>query len=327
MKSLLLVPPVLLTLALLMACGGPQPAVVSSHLVPPNASFIVQIQLEKLLQDADFAELVRQAPPGLGQAHSLDELLEQAQREVGVDFRQFQSVLLFADVAQDGEYFGVIARGQVNQDRLLSALEDSGEYTVSTVDYAGHRVYVDHADADNPAIAFLNDEMLVLGSLAAVQDVIDVQQGNLPQAGGAVYDAFVSLGEPWFSMAMTPPQAAAGDFSGSLGGGPGFGMMPALDALADLEIVSLVVDKPGGDLKVEATLDFLTAQSANDLRYALDGFLNLAAAFTPDPETRALLERVEARVQDSRLTIKFQAPVSQIIEVARKSEQGPAGPY
>jgi hypothetical protein len=325
MKSLLIVTSVLLTMALLTACGGPQPAVRSSHLVPPNASFIAQIQLEKLLQDADFAELVGQASPGLGQAHSLDDLLDQVQREVGVDFRQFQSALLFADVAQDGEYFGVIARGQVNQDRLLSALEDSGEYTVSTVDYAGHRVYVDHTDADNPAIAILNDEILVLGSLVAVQDVIDVRQGNLPQAGGAVYDAFAGLGEPLFSMAMTPPQAAAGDIQGSLG--PGFGMMPALDALADLEIVSLVVDKPGGDLKVEATLDFLTAQSANDLRYALDGFLNLAAAFTPDPETRALLKRVEARVQDSRLTIKFQAPVSQIIEVARNSGQGPTGPY
>ena len=318
MKSFLSIPLVFLAVALLLGCGGARSGVASTDLVPANASFIAQLQVEKLLQNPDFADLYRQTSPSLGGPPTLDDVLDEAQEETGVDFRQFRSVVLFADHAREGEYFGVIARGPVDEEQLISALKDSGEYVVETTDYAGQRIYLDQEDDDNPAIAFLDADTAVLGALAAVQDVIDVRQGKLARASGMVYDTFQGLGEPLFSLALALPPEAARGLQDSVGAGTGFGMMPALDeALADLDIVSLVLDQSDQDLRIEANLDFRSAQSAQEVGDTLDSFIKLAAGFAPDPTLRGLLGKLEFTVQGSRLTVGFQAPMSELKEVAR----------
>lgn len=327
MKGFLSLPLVMLAVAFLTACGGGASAATAKDLVPVNANFMAQVQVEKLLQDIDFQTLYHQAPKGPDEPQTLDDLLDEAQEETGVDFRQFSAALLFGDVSRDEEYFGAIAQGQVSEDQVISAIEESGEYVMGTVDYAGQRVYVDQGDEDGPAIAFLDDDTLVLGTLPAVQDVIDVHQGNLDRASGKLYDTFTSLGEPLFSMAMEVPPDAMQELEDSIGGGQGFGMMPALDAFGDLDIISLVVDKPGSDLKVEATLEFFSAQSATEMSNTLDGFLKLAAGFAPDEGVRALLDKLQLSVDGARLTINFQAPVSEIREVARGLEQDLGGQY
>jgi hypothetical protein len=195
------------------------------------------------------------------------------------------------------------------------------------MDYAGQQIYFSPEDADTPALAFLGDDTLALGTLPAVQDVIDVQQGNLDRISGKVYDTFNGLGDPLFSMAMEVPPDAMTDLDDSFGGGQGFGMMPAMDAFRDLDVISLVLDKPGNDLKVEAMLDFFTAESASKMSDTLDGFLKLAAGFAPDAGTQTLLQKLDLSVSGTRLTIKFQAPISEIQEASRTMDQDFSGEY
>ncbi|HZA23577.1 MAG TPA: hypothetical protein VFA32_13420, partial [Dehalococcoidia bacterium] len=255
------------------------------------------------------------------------ELLDMAQQETGIDFRQFTSAVLFGDVAQDQEYFGIIARGQINEQEIVSAIEESGEDALDTMDYAGQQIYLAPEDSDTLAMAILGDDTLVLGTLPAVQNVIDVQDSKLDRISGKVHDTFNDLGDPLFSMAMQMPPEALADLDDSLGGGQGFGMMPAMDAFRDLDVLSLVLDKPGNDVKVEATLDFFTAESASRMSDTLDGFLKLAAGFAPDEGTRMLLKNLELSVDGTRLTIKFQAPISEVQEAARSIEQDFSGEY
>jgi hypothetical protein len=303
---------VLVTVAFLTACGGSAQTGAAKELVPSNANLIAQVQVAKLLQDADLQSLYQQAPKGIGEAQSFNELMDMVHQETGVDFRQFTSAVLFGDVTKDEEYFGIIARGQINEEQIVSAIEESGDYVPDTMDYAGQQIYFAPEGSDTPAMAFLGDDTLALGTLPAVQDVIDVRQGNLDPISGKVYDTFNDLGDPLFSMAMQIPPEALADLDDSFGGGQGFGMMPAMNAFRDLDVLSLILDKPGNDLKVEATLDFFTAESASKMNDTLDGFLKLAAGFGPDKGTRMMVENLELSVNGNRLTVKFQAPVSEV---------------
>jgi hypothetical protein len=104
---------VFVTLVLLTACGSAAQVAAPENLIPAGANLIAQIQVSQLLQDPDFATLYDQAPKSSGDPQSFQELLDMAQEETGIDFRQFNSAILFGDISRDDEYFGVIAQGQV----------------------------------------------------------------------------------------------------------------------------------------------------------------------------------------------------------------------
>jgi hypothetical protein len=216
---------------------------------------------------------------------------------------------LFGDITRDNEYFGVIAQGPVHQEQFLSAMQEQSEPALTSIDYKGRQIHVGQKEEDTLALSFLEGNVLVMGSLPAVQAVIDVQEGDQPRVSGKVYDAFVRLGNPLFSMALAAAPEALTELEDSLGDGEGFSMMPAMTAFQDLDVVSLVVDKPGSDLKMEAQLEFFTADSADRMGNTLDGFLKLAAGFSSNEESSKILENLQLKVDGTRLTLNFQAPM------------------
>jgi hypothetical protein len=122
-------------------------------------------------------------------------------------------------------------------------------------------------------------------------------------------------------MALPVPPEALTELEDSLGEAEGLGMMPTMTAFQDLDVVSLVVDKPGSDLKMEAQLEFFTADSATRMGTTLDGFLKLAAGFAVDEQTGKMLEKLQLNVDGTRLTINFQAPIAELREVSRGMEE------
>ena len=303
------------------ACGSAAQVAAPENLIPAGANLIAQIQVSQLPQDPDFATLYDQAPKSSGDPQSFQELLDMAQEETGIDFRQFNSAILFGDISRDDEYFGVIAQGQVDQEQFISAIQEQSEHTFTSIDYKGRQIHLSQDEEDAPALSFLDDTMLVIGTLPAVQAVIDVQEGDQPRVSGKVYDTFMGLGDPLFSMALSVPPEALTELEDSLGEAEGFGMMPAMTAFRDLDIVSLVVDKPGSELKMEAQLDFFTTESATKMGNTLDGFLKLAAGFASNEQTGKMMEKLQLDVNGTRLTLKFQAPISELKEVSRSMEE------
>jgi hypothetical protein len=311
---------VLTFLLALTACGSAGPGAALKDLVPAEANLIAQVQVSEILQDPDLATLYDQTPKNPGDPQTFQELLAQTQEETGIDFRQFNTAILFGDITRDNEYFGVIAQGPVNQEQFLSAMQEQSEPALTSIDYKGRQIHVGQKEEDTLALSFLEGNVLVMGSLPAVQAVIDVQEGDQPRVSGKVYDAFVRLGNPLFSMALAAPPEALTELEDSLGDGEGFGMMPAMTAFQDLDVVSLVVDKPGSDLKMEAQLEFFTADSADRMGNTLDGFLKLAAGFSSNEESSKILEKLQLKVDGTRLTLNFQAPIADLREVASSTE-------
>jgi hypothetical protein len=215
----------------------------------------------------------------------------------------------------------VIAQGQVNQEQFLSAMQEQSEHPLTSIEYKGRQIHIGQHEGDALTLSFLGDSALVMGTLPAVQAVIDVQKEGQARASGKVYDAFDGLGDPLFSLALAVSPESLTGLEDSLGDAAGFGMMPAMTAFQELDVVSLVLDKPGSDLKMEAQLEFLNAESAVRMGNTLDGFLKLAAGFSSHEQSSKMLENLQLKVDGNRLTLNFQAPISELREVTRSMEE------
>ena len=327
MKRFLLGSLALLIVMVLTACGGGGAAVgpASQDLIPPTANLIAQVQVAKILDDIAISSLFDEAPKDSGNPQTLEELLDQAEAESGVDFRQFTTAVIFGDITQDNDYFGVIAEGQLDQGQLIAAIKESGGMDLSLMEHSGVQIQFD-AD-DNTAFAFLEGDKMVIGTLPAVQDVVDVQQGNLAGVSGRLYDTFTELGSPLGSIAVAVPPEALEELQDSQGGGAGFGMMPAMEAIQDIQIIAFIIDRLGQDLKVEARLDFANADSAAEMGDTLDGLLKLMSGFISDENVTALLDKLELEVSGTMITVKLQAPLVEIQEAANSMEENLGGFY
>lgn len=283
------------------------------QLIPASANFIAQVRVADILRDVDFETLYRQAPKDADDPQNLGELLDQAVGETGIDFREFDTAILFGDISRREESVAAIVEGRFDQARLIQAIEKYGETSLTLQDYQGQEIHVGESDDQTLGLSFLSDDVLVVGTLGAVQAVIDVQQGNMDRASGKVFDTYQDLGQPLFKMAMDVPPEALAELDAAGSGG----FMPfSVEALRDLDVVTMVVDRPGDDLKVEAQLNFTNGESAEEIGNTLVGLLALARGFVPDEEARKLLERLEIFTVEKKVTLIFQAPMSELQQAA-----------
>ena len=309
------------TLLAFAACGSTSKSDAPETLVPAGSTIIGSVQVTEILEDLDFAALFENIDADLGDVESFDQLLEMVFEETGIDFRQISYAVLFGDVSRSEESFGVIAKGVFDEDQIVAAIKRSEETTnFTTTVYKGRRLHSFEDDEDSVALSVLDTDTLVFGIRDAVTAVIDVQDGTRDPVSGQVYDVFNDLGNGLFRLALElPPEALPAldqPLEGIPGLGGGFDGLPiSLDALKDLEIIGVVLDKDGDILSVEAQLDFISSESAARMGDAIGGFFDLFTALSPDERTRALLDKIPVETSGTRLTIRAEIPVSELEEL------------
>ena len=283
-------------------------------LIPEQANFIAQVKVGEILRDLDFESFYDRASKSSDDPQSFEELLDMALGETGVDLREFQSAILFGDVSREDEFVGAMAEGRFEQATLKAALEEHGEIKLVSEDYKGQEIHVGVTDGHALALGFLSDKVLLIGTVPAVRAVIDVQVGDRPPASDKVVDSLRALGDPLFKMALVVPPETLAKLEDEMAGG---GFVPiAFEAAQDLDVVTLVVDRPGADLKIESQLRFTNPDSAAEIGNTLIGFLALAKGFAPDEQTQDLLQKLEIAVEGGTINIRFQAPPADLKEVA-----------
>ncbi len=104
-------------------------------------------------------------------------------------------------------------------------------------------------------------------------------------------------------------------------------MMPAMSAIQDIEVVAILIDKLGADLKIVSKVGFADATSATEMGNTLDGLLKLAPGFVPDESTRELLRKLQLNVNGRFITISLQVPLSELQEVTRDLSPDLGGTY
>ena len=234
------------------------------------------------------------APKSSDDPQSFEDLLDLALGETGVDLRKFETAILFGDVSQEDEFVGAMAKGSFEQATLLAAFENLGETGLVSENYKRQQIHVGGTKDNTFDLGFLSDQVLLIGTVPAVQAVIDVQMGDSQPVSGKVVDSLEALGDPLFKMALVVPPEALAKLEDEMGDGS---FVPvALEAVQDLDVVTLVVDRPGADLTIEAQLRFSNSDSAAEISNTLIGFLALAKDFAPDEQTQELLKKLEIAV-------------------------------
>lgn len=316
----------LVAMVVLVACGGAistESVAKPDHLVPGDANVMAQIQISRILADVDFGSLYSEAPKDSDIPQNFEDLLGEAKAKTGIDFTGIKQAVIFGDLARGKDYIGIVAQGAFDREQLLAALNGELDNPLTVIDYKGQEIHVADESADMPSISFLGDDTLVAGTLPAIQGVVDVHLGEAPRLTGKVYDAFNSMGDVLFSVALEVPPEALADFNDA--GGPGLGLPIVVEAIQDLEVFSLAIDKPGDELKVEARLDFQKEESAAKLASTLDGLLSLAKGFAPSDDLRNILDKLELTTSGNSLNILAQVAIADL-EQAAKSFEGSLSP-
>ena len=297
------------------ACGGGKET-KSEKLVPEGSTLIGSIQVEQLLSDLDLNSIYQTLPMDEGDPQNVDQLLDEAMVQTGIDIRKVSHATLFADISRPNDYFGIIVNGSFDEDAVVAALQKTGEASMTATEYKGRQVHMSEGDQDQGALAVLEGENLVAGTLEAVRAVIDVQEGNRDRASGELPDALDDLGDGSIRLVLEVPsdalqdQLPLGDIP-FLGGG--VEDMPAvLGALQDLALAGLAVDLDGEDLKLRVVLDFDGEDSASAFGSFLDGILSLVTGLAPDAETRALVEQLSVEVDGAGVVISLEVAVSDL---------------
>ena len=192
-----------LILSLGGACGGTGSG-ESLGLVPQGAEMVGHIGVGELLGNSDLIALYDALPKDADGPQTVDAALGDFREETGIDLRSFDELLIFGDLAtglDEVEYAGVIGTGVFDTARFLSDIEDAADIDFTQTTRGEYEISAD-VEAD-VAVAFLDEGTVVMGTVDAVTDVVDVKAGDAPAIGGDVSDMFGGLGNVLAKLAAT----------------------------------------------------------------------------------------------------------------------------
>jgi hypothetical protein len=228
-------------------------AIVPIELVPQGVTSLVQINLGQIIHDDDLTGIFDVLPTEEDAPQSFGEAVEQLKDELGIDIRDYDEILYFAEQQAaiaasaasfgerfDGELFQdisfemqtAILTGVIEEDGFIAAMEEVLEEVLDPTDYKGHELY--SGPRQEVAVTFLSKTTVVMGIPDMVKSVIDVRVGDGLPLSGRLLDEYNQLGEALIkSVAIGSPSAT----EDALRSAPGVLPIPLdLEALEDIDI-------------------------------------------------------------------------------------------
>ncbi len=309
----------IMLLALAAACGGDDGGGGSNsdNLMPTRANVVGTVAAGEALDAVDlelgqFLEMMTSASQE--EDDGLEELFAIDQFRPGGLFGEVSRADIFADITDGGddvEYFGLLLTGSFDETSLVAELESlSGSDLVATV-YKGNNVYSPADEDEEIQLSVLDGSTFALGAGEAINDVIDIKEGDADPASGALQDTLGELDGSLFALAIqVPPDFGAGSDLDSVSP---FGDLPiSMDFISALEIIGISGKLNGGTLDLKVTADFSDASAAESLEGFIKGIVSLAGGFSSSPGAAGLLESVEVERDGSLLTITVELPLADI---------------
>ncbi|MFC2010410.1 hypothetical protein ACFLVU_01940 [Chloroflexota bacterium] len=304
---LLLVSAVMLLPA--VGCGGGK-EYDAIELVPEGADMIVGIQLSEAISKWDlYSEVEEETEMSQQFEGAMDDFVG----EMGVDPRDISDMVLFGDMSsmETDEYMGFIIAGDFGKGSLIGDIEKGSGMEFTTSKYGDYTLYTDQQGQG--AVVIINSKMIIIGSVAAVKDCIDVAGGKVERVSGTVLTTYNELGDSMLRLAMVIPEEDRGSLTEETAGAP---MPLATEAFADMETLGLAVDQGADVMTIEANLSFGGAQSAEDAADAISGMIDMFGVMSPERETKDLLDKMEIRASGSRVYVSFEISLSELEEMA-----------
>ena len=324
-----------LSLSLLVGCSDSGRDVNDRiDLVPQTADIVGHVELNQIVDDADIAGIYAALPKEEGDPQTLEEAVAKAVDMDCLDLRNFEEGWIFGNLLSltiaDTDYAAVILKGTFDESTVLNCARLEFGEGLTSIDYQGHTIYT--GAEEESGLAILSDDLLVAGSVAAIKDVIAVYEGSAPALDGKLLDAYDDLDDVLFKLAAAvPPGLVKQEMQEFIDGGTS---PPALDALDDLQVLSITVGKGEGAVACDSQLFFSNKGSANDVKGWIPLLpLMIGGMEIPDesviqnPENiLALLPQIldngdyDCHVKGSRLTISSDLTAADIEAMSEKAE-------
>ena len=291
----------------LSACGSS--GFTAIELVPQRAGLIVDIQISEIVGDKDIRDAYNEFEKDPDQPQNVEEGLDELFEESGIRLSDFSQAVVFADITEMdySSYMGFIVEGTYEEKQFIENIEEKADSEFSSGEYQGYTLYTN--PKEDVAITFLDDKTLVAGSEDAVKDVIAIANGDRKPVSGAVLDAYNNLGDTMMKMAVQLPEEARTAMLEETGME---GMPFSLDSFSDIDIVGFALDKNNETLNAQIDMYFLSAESAQDAKNTISGFISLFKGTLDDPEIKDLLGNIELTVSGSKMTIEFDISLPEI---------------
>ena len=298
--------------ATVMLIGCQKPLVtIETLLVPEKADAIAKVKISEILNDEDIADLyARYAVTDPYAPQTLRLALDELKEETGVDLRYFNEAVLFADtstIEAQVPYLGAIIECNVPAKYFFEALEKLGSVNFEIQKY---HAYTIHVLDDEVGIVFLNEELMVVGPVNVVKDVIDVGLGKGRPISGKPYELYDALDNPLLKATLKVPWMISKEIPTEIP----LDDEPAVDLgpLRDVDMVSCVLDKSGSTIKIQVHLYFVNSSSAIDASESIQELITGAKHIWPVLEIRNLLNKVQVVTYGSQVLVGFDATLAEI---------------
>ncbi len=294
-------------------------------LVPTKANLVGQVDLSKILQDKDLTGIYDKVPKNISYPQTFDDALTQLKDQYNIDLKSFQEGVFFGDISgstEQGNYSGVIVKGAFNKSDLITAIQSAAGMELSTIKYKDYEIYTD--ESGGAAIAFLGDNMFVMGAMQPVKDVIDVKKGDGSALSGTVLDTYNKLGDALIKVAVAvPPGVAEGQLGESASQ-----ILGDLSAFDKVKSVGMTLSKNNESVALDVKLCCADSDSAQSIEQSIDGLITLVKflmAMSEDQQQNqaldTLLNKVEVVRSDSCVNITITATLAEIEGLIQSSSQ------
>jgi len=323
---LLLLMVLLLVVSPLIGCSNSNVGVTNPiGLVPKNANVVGHVDLSKILQDKDLTGIYDKVPKDSSYPQTFDDALDKLKEEYNIDLKSFQEGVFFGDISgskEEGNYSGVIVKGAFNKSDLITAIQSAAGMELSTIKYKDYEIYTD--ESEETAIAFLSDNMLVMGAMQPVKDVIDVKKGDGAALSGTVLDTYNKLGDALIKVAVAVP---SGVVEGQLGESASQ-VLGDLSAFDKVKSVGMTLSKNNESVALDVKLCCADSDSAQSIEQSINGLITLVKflmAMSEDQQQNqaldTLLNKVEVGRSDSCVNITITATLAEIEGLIQSSGQ------
>ena len=290
------------------------------ELVPEGINMLAGIQVSEALRNW---QLYSELEGNENTQEQFDETKESFTDEIGIDMNDISKAVIFAreSSTETMEYTGIILEGNFTDKDLIDNIENETGKKFETESYGDFTLYTDAND--DAAVVPLNNTMIIMGSIQAVKDCIDVINGDLGRETGTVLDTYNDMGDVMFKLAMMIPQEAKEAFADQ----PEQEMMPVgLESFEDMQSLGMAADMGTQTLTINVNIEFFPADSAAKAAESLETMIDFIAMMSQDEESANLLKAIEITTGGSRVYLDYEISLAELSEMAESFEGGSGFP-
>lgn len=289
-------------------------------LVPEGANSVTYANVDEATSDEAVREVVDTwYELEASDVDSMEEALAAFEEETGLDPDDLHHATSFSKYDEStglgaGDNTATILRSDWSEEAFTAAVEDDNEVTLVETSYNGVTVYEPEEASFGSAsswIAVLGDGTYVVGTEAAVEDVVDVHQGDAEAFDGELREAFESTRSGYVQFAFELPEEQI----------PSEARDVDTSKLRDVKMVTGAYYTTSNGLGVEMTMHTTSESAAMDVRDVTEGGIALLRGATENEELKETLRDVEVTKEGTEVTVTYENSVESINELLRALDE------